>query len=301
VNKKKKSAGKLQEEGSNDHMTSNTLKNRSSRSVTASSRGTTTSHQESTRTSIVKNAKAEYEQSSSTISDWTSLDGSSNSSNSGAKIFGDATSSNKYSWGEDRFVRNQSLLGVPFPRCSSAPPSSGGVGPDRQSSWERLDAVAKGKIEGVFGRFEQPTDATFPSSSYIFTSTEDDNGSLNEKEMLQEGGKSSQEERMNTSCPSLCTSSDRRQLMDLQRMNTSCPSFGIDPKDCTLAGSSTRSSINKQPCPVEHQYNCLLREAPKSGVSDTTSTKHGRCDEVLWNRVFRDPPNFDIDDTFAFL
>jgi hypothetical protein len=90
--------------------------------------------------------------------------------------------------------------------------------------------------------------------------------------------------------------------MDLQRLNTSCPSFGTDPKDCALAGM-TGSSINKQPIPLEHPYNyCLHREAQKGGVSDTTtSTKHGHCEEVLWHRVFRDPPNFDIDDTFTFL
>jgi hypothetical protein len=279
---KKDSAGKLQKEGSND-MTPSTLKNRSSSSSTASSRSTT-SHQELTRNCIAEKTKAEDEQSSSSAV---------------AKIFGGATSS-KYSWGEDVLVRNQHLLGVPSRRCSCAPPSNN-VRPDRQSSWERLNAVAEGKIEGTFGRFEQLADDVFPSFSYRVTSTEEDDGSLNEKEILQDGGKSSQEERMNASCPSLGTSCNDPRI-DLQRLNASYPSFGTEPKDFVLAGI-TRPSISSQPTsPVGHQYNCLYREAQKGGVSDTTtSTKHGHREEVLWNRVFHGPPNFDSDDTFACL
>jgi hypothetical protein len=299
---KKNSVGKRQEEeeGRNE-MTSSTQKNRSSSRLTASNRTTTTtttSHQESTRTFIAKKTKAEDEQFSSSTG-------------------GTA----KYSLGgEDRLVRSQYLLGVPFPRCSSArTPSNGYVRPDRQSCWERPNAVAEGKIEGVFGRrfLEQPAaDVVFPSSWCRFTSTEDDDGSLNEKETLQDGGggggggkSSQQEERMNTSCPSLLGFSNndlRRQLMDglQQRLHTSCPSFGAVPKDCALAAISTRSSsINKQPNPVEHQNNFLHREAQKGGILDatSTSTRHGRCEEVPWDRVFHDPPNFNIDDTFAFL
>jgi hypothetical protein len=123
-------------------------------------------------------------------------DNQSSGSTGAAKIFGGATSS-KYAWREEPPFRTRS--------CSSAQPSNDVRLDGGQSSWERLNVVVEGKIEGVFGRFEQSADAVFPSSNR-FTSTEDDDESLNEKEMLlQGGGKSSQEERMNTSCPSLST------------------------------------------------------------------------------------------------
>jgi hypothetical protein len=269
---KKNYVGKLQEEEGSYDMSSSTLKNRSSSYFTADP----TCHQESTTTYIANKTKAEDAQCST-------------SSTGAAKIFGGATSS-KYAWGEDRLGGSQNLLCASFQRCSSTP-SSSACRPDRQSSLESLNAIEGGLFTG---RFEQSAaNAVFPSS-YRPTSTEDANESLNEKEMIHEdGGKSSQEERIHASFPSLRTSKNdtRRHLMDLQRLNTSCPSFGTDPKDGALAGS-TPSSIKKQPSLVEHQLNC----------SDTiTPTKHGRCEEVLWNHVFHDPHNFDTDDTSAFL
>lgn len=230
----------------------------------------------------------------------------SSGSTGAAKIFGGATSS-KYAWTEDRLVRgSQYLLGVPFQRRSFAPLSNG-VRLDRKASWERFNAVVEGKSEGVFGRFMQPADPVFPSS-YRATSSEDDDISLNEKEMIlhQHGRKSSQEERMNARIPSSLSNSKNdpmRQLMDLERLNTSCPSLGTDPKDYALVGI-TCSSIYKQPNLLEHPYNyCVHREARKGDISaDTaTSTKPCRCEEVLSNSVFQDPPNFDIDNTFTFL